>query len=598
MEQTLKKYTKGGAFLIQETAANEVFTIEDLNEEQKMIAASIEEFIETEIEPIWKKFDSKEGIAIGEKLLEKAGEMGFLGIGIPDEYGGNEMDFVTGIAFSEKAFASYSFSLTLGVQTSIGIAPIYLYGNKEQKGKYLPKMVTGQLKGCYCLTEPGSGSDANSGRTKAILNEAGTHYTLNGQKMWITNSGFADLFIVFAKIDDDKTLSAFIVEKDFGGVTLGEEEQKMGIKGSSTRQIFFNEVPVPVENLLGERAKGFSIALNVLNTGRIKMAAAVTGTAKKAIKFVTQYAKERKQFGQAIAEFGAIKHKIAKSIVKLFAVESLLYRTAHNIDLAYEDMVASGADPVESKYKSIAEFAIECAIAKVYSTEAADYMVDEGVQIHGGMGFSAETKIETLYRDARINRIYEGTNEINRMLMIDMLLKKAMKGQIDMFNPAKAVQKELMSMPSFNGAATSAFLYEEKQAVINFKKVILLTAGAAAQQLMQQLKEEQEILMNIADMLMQTYAFESAVLRVEKLTLKNEGNTPEGTVEILKVLMHEANGIITNAAKEVVYAFATGDELKAMEMGIKRFTKLQPYNLKNARRKLAELVVEADGYFI
>jgi len=459
-------------------------------------------------------------------------------------------------------------------------------------------MVTGELKGCYCLTEPGSGSDANSCKTKAILNKEGTHYMLSGQKMWITNSGFADLFTVFAKIDDDKDLSAFIVEKNFGGISLGEEEQKMGIKGSSTRQVFFNDVQVPIENLLGERGQGFKIALNVLNTGRIKMGAAVVGSCKKAMQYVTQYAIERKQFGQPIASFGAIQHKIGQCVAKLYATESLLYRTAHNIDLAYEEMVDAGKDPLESKWRSIAEFAIECAITKVYSTEAADFMVDEGVQIHGGMGFSAETKIEMAYRDTRINRIYEGTNEINRMLMVDMLFKKAMRGKIDILTAAKNVQQELTSIPSYgsNGAAT--FLNEEKQAVKNFKKVILMTAGAAAQKLMKDLKEEQEILMHIADMLMQTYAFESAVLRTEKLTALNDGKPKAGTEAILKILMHEANNTIINAAKEVIYAFADGDELKAMEMGIKRFTKLAPYNLKNARRTVAQLAVDHVGYFV
>lgn len=598
MNSIKTSYTKGGAFLIKESTANQIFIPEQLSEEQKMMAAAVEDFIETEVEPLWKKFDSKAGIEIGEKLLEKAGALGFLGIGIPEEYGGNEMDFLTSIAFAEKAFASYSFALTLGVQTSIGIAPIYLYANAEQKARYLPKMVTGKLKGCYCLTEPGSGSDANSCRTQAILNKEGTHYILNGQKMWITNSGFADLFTVFAKIDDDKDLSAFIVEKDFGGISLGEEEQKMGIKGSSTRQVFFNEVPVPIENLLGERGQGFKIALNVLNTGRIKMGAAVVGSTKKAMKYVTQYAIERKQFGQPIASFGAIQHKIGQCIAKLYATESLLYRTAHNIDLAYQEMIDTGKDPLESKWRSIAEFAIECAITKVYSTEAADFMVDEGVQIHGGMGFSAETKIEMTYRDTRINRIYEGTNEINRMLMVDMLFKKALRGKIDILTAAKSVQQELMSIPSFSSNGAATFLHQEKQAVQNFKKVILMTAGAAAQKLMKNLKEEQEILMHIADMLMQTYAFESAVLRTEKLCVLNDNKPKAGTEDILKVLMHEANNTITNAAKEVIYAFAEGDELKAMEMGIKRFTKLAPCNLKNVRRRVAQLSIDHGGYFV
>ncbi len=593
--QTKYKRTVGGAFLVEESDPNSIFIYEELSEEQRMIAQAMEDFINAEIEPIWNKIDSKEGIEIGRKLLEKAGEMGFLGLEVGEEYGGNQMDFITAIAWTEKACASYSFALTIGVQTSIGIAPMYLYANPEQKAKYLPKMVSGELKTCYCLTEPGSGSDANSGKTKAVLNPEGTHYILTGQKMWITNSGFADVFIVFAKIDDDKNLSAFIVEKEFGGVSLGAEEEKMGIKGSSTRQVFFNEVPVPVENLLGERGDGFKMALNVLNTGRIKMASAVTGMAKKGMQWTNQYALERKQFGEPIGNFGAIKHKIGNCNAKLYGIESGLYRTASNIDSKFDELIDEGMSREEAKWRSISEYAIECAIMKVYSTEAGSYMADEGVQIHGGMGYSAETKIETMYRDARINRIYEGTNEINRMLSVDMLLKKALKGKIDMMTPAMAVQKELMSVPSFNTSASTEYLAEPLKMVVNFKKAILMVAGAAVQKLMQNLKDEQEILMNISDMLIQAFVFESAVLRTIKL--KNINGAPTaGTEEMTYILMHEAANVINNAGREVIYAFSEGDEMRGLLMGLKRFTKLNPYNLKTARRTVADISLEKVGY--
>ncbi len=587
---------KSGEFLIKESAAQDIFVPEEFTEEQHMMHQAMLDFIAQEIEPRIDLLDSKKDLTLMPMLLEKTGDLGFLGAGVPEEYGGFDVDFTTTVFSNEAGGQGYSFALTIGVQTSIGIAPLLLYGNAEQKAKYLPEMVTGRSKTCYCLTEPGAGSDANSGKTTATLSEDGTHYKLNGQKMWITNSGFADIFIVFAKIKGDANLSAFIVEKAFGGVSLGAEEPKMGIKGSSTRQIFFNEVPVPVENLLGERGGGFRIALNVLNTGRIKLASSSVGSSKKCIGFSVNYANERLQFGQPISKFGAIKHKLAMMAARTYAAESAVYRTTKYIDQAYDEMVAQGTAPLEAKYKCVEVYAMECAMLKVYASEVKGFVVDEGVQIYGGMGYSAETPVERMYRDARISRIFEGTNEINRMLSVDMLLKKAMKGKLDVMSAAMAVQKELMSIPSFGNGETGLFS-EEHKAVRNMKKAILMVAGAAVQKLMQQLKSEQEILMNVADMLIQTYIFESTLLRTEKLVSKIGEEKAASQIEMCRIIMHDAMRVLGDAGRESIYAFTEGgDEQKMMLMGLKRFTKLNAYNLKNARRAVADVVVEANTY--
>ena len=596
--ETIKaKAIKGGEFLIRETLANEIFIPEEWTEEQLMIAKTCEDFLDQEVYPRLDAIDDiKNNPKLMPEILDKAGELGLLGTSIPQEYGGFGMDFNTTMLVAERIGAGHSVAVGLSAHTGIGTLPILYYGNEAQKKKYLPKLATGEWKAAYCLTEPDSGSDANSGKTKAKLTADGKHYLINGQKMWITNGGFAEVYIVFAKIDDDKNLSAFIVEKAFGGITMNEEERKMGIKGSSTRQIFFNDCKVPVENLLSERENGFKIAVNILNIGRIKLGVAAVGGSKMAISKAVNYAKERKQFGTSIANFGAIKHKIADVATYIFASESAHYRAGQNIDDSYAAMVAGGMEPAKAKLKSTEEFAIECAILKVHGSEVLDYAVDEGVQIYGGMGFSAEGPMDRAYRDARINRIFEGTNEINRMLAIDMLLKRAMKGHIDLMNPAMAVQKELMAIPDFGAAAEEGIFAKEKKALRNLKKAGLMVAGAAVQKFMQKLSEEQEVLMNLADMLIEGYVAESALLRVEKL-IGMKGEAACGIQKEMAIIyLHHAMEKATTAGKEAIYAFAEGDEQRLMLLGLKRFTKIEPYNLKAARRKVADHVIEKGEY--
>jgi alkylation response protein AidB-like acyl-CoA dehydrogenase len=473
--------------------------------------------------------------------------------------------------------------------------PILYYGNEEQKTKYLPELAAGTKKACYCLTEPGSGSDANSGKTKAILNDEGTHYLLNGQKMWITNGGFADVFIVFAKVADDANLSAFIVEKDFGGITLNPEEEKMGIKGSSTRQVFFNDVKVPKENFLGEREGGFKIALNILNIGRIKLGAAALGAMKRTSSQAINYANEREQFGRQISKYGAIRFKIAEQAIKIYSLESALYRTGLNIDQATDELLKSGMDETQAKLKGVEEFAVEAAILKVYGSETLDFVVDEGVQIFGGMGYSADAPMDRSYRDSRINRIFEGTNEINRMLIVDMLLKKAMKGELNLMGPAQAVQKELMSIPDF-GDQDDSLLAAEGRYVSSFKKAILMTAGAAVQKLMQTLAKEQEILMNISDMIINTYVAESMLLRVKKLISKVGEEEAKHQVAMVQTFIYDIADKINKSGKDAINSFAEGDEQRMMLLGIKRFTKAAPFNVKEARNTIAEKLVTENKY--
>lgn len=591
-----KKAIKGGEFLIRETPASEIFIPEEFNEEQKMIEQQCKDFLAKEVFPRLDEIDSMKNPKLMPELLDKAGELGLLATSVPTEYGGYGMDFNTTMLVAEIIGAGHSIAVALSAHTGIGTLPIVYYGNEEQKKKYLPKLATGEWKACYCLTEPDSGSDANSGKTKAVLTPDKKHYAINGQKMWITNGGFADIFIVFAKIDNDKNLSAFIVEKGFGGITMNEEERKMGIKGSSTRQIFFNDCKVPVENLLSERENGFKIAVNILNVGRIKLAVAAVGGSKKTISTAVNYAKERKQFGKTLSTFGAIKHKIAEMVTKVFASESANYRAGQNIDDAYNAMVASGTESAKAKLKSLEEFAIECAIMKVHSSEVLDFVVDEGVQIYGGMGFSAEGPMDRAYRDARINRIFEGTNEINRMLTIDMLLKRAMKGSIDLMNPAMAVQKELMAIPEFGDSGETGLFVKEKKALANLKKAGLMVAGAAVQKFMVKLSDEQEILMNLADMLIEGYVAESTLLRVEKLiAMKGEAEC-KIQKEMAIIYLHQAIEKAASAGRQAILSFADGDEQRLMLLGLKRFTKIDSYNLKESRRKVADYVIEKGEY--
>lgn len=585
--ETLKKHSiKGGEFIIRETACEDIFIPEEFDEEQLMIQKTCEDFLEAEVYPNLDRIDQQEE-GLMPALLDKAGELGLLAVSIPEEYGGFGKNFNTSMLVADSVGPGCSFAVALSAHTGIGTLPILYYGNQAQKDKYIPKLASGEWKASYCLTEPNSGSDANSGRTSAKLNAQGTHYLLNGQKMWITNGGFADIFIVFAKIDDDKNLSAFIVEKSFGGISMNPEEHKMGIKGSSTRQVFFNDCPVPVENLLSERENGFKIAVNILNIGRIKLGAAAIGSSRRVLSQAINYANERVQFGLLISKFGAIRYKLAEMATRNFALESAVYRAGQNIDDAYEALVAGGMDPAKAKLKSTEQFAVECAILKVWASEMLDYVVDEGVQVYGGMGYSAEAPMERAYRDSRINRIFEGTNEINRMLIVDMLLKRAMKGELDLMTPAQAVAAELMSIPDFAEEDDSLFA-AEKKILKNLKKAGLMVAGAAVQKLMMTLAKEQEVLMNIADIIGYVYVAESTMLRVEKLVKQRGEEACKGQLDMMRIYLYETIDRVYLAAKEALYSFAEGDEQKMMLVGLRRFTKAEPFNIKNARQRVAD----------
>ena len=590
-----KQAINGGEFLVKETEAHDIFIPEEFSEEQQMMAQATQDFIEKEIFPNVERMDSMEE-GFMPSLLDKAGELGLLGVAIPEQYGGLGMNFNTSMLIADVIGSAGSFSTAYGAHTGIGTLPILYYGSEEQKEKYLPKLATGEWKACYCLTEPDAGSDANSGKTKAVLSEDGSHYKITGQKMWISNAGFADLFIVFARIEDDKNLSAFIVEKSFNGITMNEEEKKLGIKGSSTRQVFFNDTEVPVENMLSERGNGFKIAVNILNIGRIKLGAGVIGGCKHVITDSIQYANDRKQFGQSIANFGAIKAKIANMATKTFATESACYRAGQDIDDRIESLIADGMDENEAKLKGVEQFAIECAMMKVHGSEVLDYCVDEGVQIYGGMGFSADAPMERAYRDARISRIYEGTNEINRMLLVGMTIKRAMKGELDLMGPAMAVAKELTSVPDFNGKSHDGAFAKEKELLKNLKKSVLMVAGKAAQDFGLKLNDEQEILMSIADMIIEIYAVESTILRAEKLIgLWGEEATRQ-QINMAKLYLYEAVEKISASGKEAIISFAKGDEQKVMLMGLKRFTKMDPYNVKELRREIANHLIEKNKY--
>ncbi|MFO0321872.1 MAG: acyl-CoA dehydrogenase family protein [Bacteroidota bacterium] len=585
---------KGGEFIIKETLAKDVFIPEQWSEEQLMMKKTCEDFIEQEVSPFLDRIDLQEE-GLMQSILDKAGSLGILGVSIPEELGGLGFDFVTSMLVTEIIGAGHSAAVAVSAHTGIGTLPILYYGNDAQKKKYIPKLATAEWKACYCLTEPASGSDANSGKTNAKLTPDGKHYLINGQKMWITNSGFADIFIVFAKIDDDKNLSAFIVEKSFGGITLNPEEHKMGIKGSSTRQVFFNDCKVPVENLLSERENGFKIAVNILNIGRIKLAGAAIGAAKHTISVSVKYANERIQFERPISKYGAIRYKLAEQAARTFAAESATYRASQNIEDAINSLIEGGMDEAKAKLKGIEQFAIEAAIVKVCGSEALDYVVDEGVQIYGGMGYSSEGPMDRIYRDSRINRIFEGTNEINRLLIVDMLLKRGLKGELDLLTPAKAIASELVGIPELSEPDDTLFSYEKKQ-IINFKKSILLIAGAAVQKLATTLSKEQEIIMNISDMIIDTYLAESTVLRVEKLIgIKGEAGY-EAQLNLMRLTVDSTGNNIWINGKEALNSFAEGDELKMLLIGLKRFTKQDPFNAKAARQIVAQKIIAENKY--
>ena len=585
---------KGGEFIVRDTAPGDIFTAENWSEEQRMIKQMCQDFIDTEIKPNLERIDSMEE-GLMPSLMEKAGALGLLGMSVPEELGGLGVDFKTSLLATEALGSGYSFSVAYGAHTGIGTLPLLYYGNDAQREKYIPKLASGEWKAAYCLTEPGSGSDANSGKTKAVLSENGTHYTLNGQKMWITNGGFANLFTVFAKIDDDEKLTAFLVEADSEGISLNPEEKKMGIKGSSTRQVFLNNVKVPVENMLSERENGFKIALNILNIGRIKLAAGVMGGAKEAINDSVKYANEREQFGRSISKYGAIRYKLAEQVIRTFAVESATYRAGQNIDDAINGYIEQGLAKGEATLKGIEQFAPECAILKVAGSEALDYVTDEAVQIFGGMGYSAESSVERAYRDSRINRIFEGTNEINRLLTVDMVLKRALKGELDLMGPAMSVANELVSIPEMKDP-TEGPLGAEFDALEGFKKSILMVAGSAVQKLMQSLAKEQEILMNIADMSIDTYIAESTLLRVQQMIDAKGEEACKEQIAIVKTLFYDTAEKMNKSGKDAVNSFAEGDELRMMMMGLKRFTKTQPHNVKEARQMIAQAVIEANAY--
>jgi alkylation response protein AidB-like acyl-CoA dehydrogenase len=587
------KVLKGGEFLVAETEPKDVFIIGEFTEEQLMVAKTVEDFIQTRVLPNSKQLE-KLDIELTKKLLKEAGDLGILGTAFPEEYGGFKQDFLTNMLITELMSEGRSFSLSYGANVGIGMLPILYFGNEAQKQKYLPDLIAGNKFASYCLTEPSSGSDALAAKTKAVLSEDGTYYSLTGQKMWITNAGFADIFIVFAKVDGEK-FTGFIVERTYEGFSLGAEEDKLGIKGSSTRQVFLENVKVPVENVLGEIGKGHKIAFNILNIGRIKLAAGVLGGSKQVCTNALRYALERKQFGQPIAEFGAIQHKLAEIALRTYVTESAMYRASKDIDRMEKRLESEGASLGDALLGAAEEYAIECAILKVRGSECLNYAVDEGLQIYGGMGYSEEAPMAAAYRDARINRIYEGTNEINRMLTIDMLIKRALKGHIDLFNPAMAVQKELMGMPDMTPLADT-WLAKETQLVKNMKKTFLAVAGATMQTLTTQLSTEQEITMGLSDIVGEIYLCESAVLRTLKRIQYLGIEHCETSIQMTQVYVNDAVERVAQWSRNVVASWAEGDMKRTLLMAIKRFTKNDPINAKELRRKIAAHLVACGEY--
>ena len=596
METTQHASLKGGEFIIKPTDAQSVFTPADFTEEQNYMHQTCLDFVQAEVQPVLERLDNhEEGLMRG--LMEKAGQLGLFGVSVPEQFGGLDMDFPTALRVTEGVGGGHSFPVAFAAHTGIALLPILYFGNDEQKAKYLPGLTSGELMGAYCLTEPGSGSDALGAKTKAVLNAEGTHYVLNGQKMWITNAGFADVFIVFAQIDGDK-FTGFIVEKNTPGLSLGNEEHKMGIKGSSTRQVFLSDAQVPKENVLGEIGKGHLIAFNVLNIGRIKLAAACLGATKMAADLSVKYANERVQFKLPISKFGAIRHKLAQQAIRIYAVESAIYRAGSDIYRMEQQLMAEGKGANEALLGAAREFAVECAILKVEGSEVLDYVVDEGVQIYGGYGFSADYPMDRAYRDSRINRIFEGTNEINRLLAVDMILKKGLKGEIDLMGPAQAVQQELMSIPSLSQDEETGLFSKEMKTIANLKKAILMVAGSAVQKFTATLAKEQELLMNIADMAIKTYIAESTLLRVEKEAAAKGEEALAVEADIARVYLADAVDIVEKAGKDAIGSMAEGDEQRLLLMGLKRFTKTELLNVKEARRRIAAKLITANEYAV
>ncbi|WP_103864071.1 acyl-CoA dehydrogenase family protein [Aquimarina sp. I32.4] len=599
-ENIKKDILRGGQFLVKETNCDDVFTPEDFSEEQRMMRDSAKEFVDRELWAHWERFENKD-YAFTEECMRKAGELGLLGVAVPEAYGGLGMGFVSTMLVCDYiSGATGSFSTAFGAHTGIGTMPITLYGNEEQKNKYVPKLASGEWFGAYCLTEPGAGSDANSGKTKAVLSEDGKHYSISGQKMWISNAGFCNVFIVFARIEDDKNITGFIVENDpSNGISLGDEEKKLGIHSSSTRQVFFSDTKVPVENMLSERGNGFKIAMNALNVGRIKLAAACLDAQRRVIGEATKYANERIQFKTPIMNFGAIKAKVAEMATNTYADESASYRAAKNIEDRITIRQEEGNSHQEAELKGVEEYAIECSILKVAVSEDVQSCTDEGVQIFGGMGFSADTPMESAWRDARISRIYEGTNEINRMLAVGMLIKKAMKGHVDLLGPAMKVADELTGIPSFDTPDYSVLFSEEKEIIAKLKKVFLMVAGAAIQKYGPQIEEHQQLLMAASDILIEIYMAESTILRTEKNAKRFGEEAQETQIAMSQLYLYNAVDIVIRKGKEGIVSFAEGDEQRMMLMGLKRFTKYanQP-NVVALRTKIADKIAQENGYFI
>ena len=595
--QENKSILRGGQFLVKQTDCNDVFTPEDFSEQQQMMKQAVMEFNDREIIVHRSRFEAKD-FALTEEVMRKAGALGFLSVAVPEKFGGMGMGFVSTVLTCDYiSSGTGSFSTAFGAHTGIGTMPITLYGTEDQRNKYVPKLASGQWFGAYCLTEPSAGSDANSGKTKAVLSEDATHYNITGQKMWISNAGFCNVLIVFARIEDDKNITGFIVENDpANGITMGDEEHKLGIRASSTRQVFFNNTKVPVENMLAGRGEGFKIAMNALNVGRIKLAAACLDSQRRLVSGAIQYATQRKQFDTPISEFGAIKAKIAETTTNAFVGESATYRASKNIEDRINTRIAQGNTHQEAELKGVEEYAIECSILKVAVSEDVQNCADEGIQIFGGMGFSEDTPMESAWRDARITRIYEGTNEINRMLCVGMLVKKAMKGHIDLLGPAQAVADELLGIPSFDTPDFSQRLSEEKDMVAKLKKVFLMVAGAAVQKYGPELEEHQQMLLAASDILIEIYMAESAVLRAEKST-KNNSENADYQVAMAQLYLYNAVDTITSKAKMAIISFAEGDQQRMMLMGLKRFTKYQTMpNIVGLRNTIAEKVALENQY--
>ena len=588
------KTLNSGEFLVKATDSSSVFIPEEYNEEQLMIAQTIKDFVATEVHPIADKLDKGDRELMAQ-TVRKAGELGLMGIAIPEEYGGFEQDFVTQMLAAENIGAGYSFSVAFMASTGIGTLPIMYYGNEEQRQKYVTKLASGEFIGAYCLTEPSAGSDANSGKTKATLSADGKHYILNGQKMWTTNAGYTDTHVVFAKIDNDRVLSAFIVEKDMPGVVIGPDEHKMGIKGSSTAQIYYNDVMVPVENLIGRPGMGFRIALSILHMGRIKLGANVIGAAKKSITDAVRYANERKQFNVLISSFPTIKHKIAEQAIRTFALESSIFRASNDIDVMMKELKAGGMDKGLAAIEAISHYAVEAALLKVFGSETLDFVADETVQIHGGMGYSAEMAADRGYRDSRINRIFEGTNEINRLLLVETAIKRGMKGEFDMAGPAEEYYKNMESCRE-DKVAGEDFFAQRLRYISNFKKAILIMIHAVQEKYGKDMLREQEVINNISNMMMQVYTAESMALRIKKISETGLKSNVDLYKDMMAVNVFDAASVIGKNAMDAIYSMYEGDEADRMYKAMKNLCCVEGVNVKDARRRVADFLIEENEY--